>query len=129
MAKLRADIDAVFVTRFDTWHNGAPVLRFPKAESLSPVVTCFIINAVSLLDEALILLLDNNYPGHPELKWLRNRIEWLDKRRTLNDAPRLKEIANLRNDYAHELGKYGNLGELQTILADIEKELHHVGVL
>jgi hypothetical protein len=61
LAKLRADIDAVFVTRFDTWHDGVPGLRFAKAESLPPVATCFIIKAVSLLDEALILFLDNTF--------------------------------------------------------------------
>jgi hypothetical protein len=129
LEKLHADIDAVFVTRFDTWHEGAPVLSFPKVESIPPVATCFIINTVSLLDEALDLFLDTAFPTHPPLKRLRNRIEWLEKQGRLKNPTRLKEIADIRNDYAHELGKYGDVPELQQILKDIENELRNVGVV
>jgi hypothetical protein len=129
LEKLHTDIDGVFVTRFDTWHNGAPVLRFAKAESIRPVATCFIINAVALLDEAFVLFLDIRFPAHPDLKRLRNRIEWLEKQGALKNPKRLKDIANIRNDYAHVLGKYGDVPELQQILTDIENELRNLGVI
>lgn len=129
LAKLHVDIEAVFHARFDTWHGGAPVLRLEKAESLPPVATCFIINSVSLLEEALTMFLDIRFPSHPHLRSLRNKIEWLDKKGALSAGQRLMAIADLRNDYAHELGKYGDLTELKTILTDIEKELRHVGIL
>jgi len=128
--KLGHDIEAVFSVRFDTWLEGAPVINSPQYSTFPQVATCFIINTVALLDNALEMYISANYTAPwSQVNRLRRRIEFLKEQGELSDATRLIQIADKRNEYAHEAGKYGDFTELGLIRADVENELRHLHIL
>jgi hypothetical protein len=95
----------------------------------SVVPTCFIINATSLLDEALEIYIDSNFTANPkEVATLEKRINYIDRNSKLKDVNKLHAIRKMRNKYAHESGQYGNWEEMDQILMEIENALMQLGI-
>lgn len=92
--------------------------------------TRYLLAAVAVLDDALEAHIDTKLGGAPrDVTSLGKRIEFLDRGKHLKDGARLKAIQKLRNMYAHEAGKDSNLDEAIVVIADIEAELKHLGIL
>jgi len=112
---------------------------FLRFEAIPPVATCFIINAVALLDEALELFIRDKFQGQ-STSWtdtsgkrraansFGGRIDFLDRFGRLLSASTLRALKTRRNEYAHESGKYGDWRELDQVLAEIDTELRHLGI-
>ena len=83
---------------------------------------------VSLLDDALEAVIDARYPA-TVLSKLANRIEFLEARGQLADAPSLQAVREARNRYAHEHGNYATWDDVQSLLAIVHAELLHLGIL
>jgi hypothetical protein len=92
--------------------------------------TRYLLAAVAVLDDALEDHIDAKLGGAPrDVTSLGKRIEFLDQGKHLKDGVRLKAIQKLRNVYAHEADKDSNPDEALVVIADIEAELKHLGVL
>ncbi len=101
----------------------------PTGDSLDTFLPTFLyIATVSLLDDALDEFICANYPGTKPGK-LSQMLFFLEQQGRLNDPQRLSGIKDARNKYAHEPGEYGTWDELTALLADLDIELHHLGVL
>lgn len=141
IAKIHADSDKIRTGKILSGPGGEPArfIWMPRPDAAPLVATCFIINLVSLLDDALEDHIANNYSapynyldkngGKSKVKDLFGRIEFLDQDGKLSDAVKLHSIRDKRNEYAHEPDKYGDWAELDQTLVDIEAELRHLGII
>ncbi len=100
----------------------------PTSDNLDKFLPTFLfITAVSLLDDGLKAYIGANCPS--EVKSLHNRIEYLGCVGKLKDKARLMGIKEARNKYAHKPDQYATWDELTGVLANIEDELQHLGIL
>ena len=101
----------------------------PTGDALDTQLPTFVyIATVSLLDDALELIIDAKYPGAAVGK-LAQRINCLEAKGELKDASRLHKIRKVRNEYAHEYGRYASWSEVESLFTAMDDELRHLGVL
>lgn len=137
--KLQHDCHALRRALF-LFHRGElAIVHTPRSEAVPLVATCYIINATSILEEALELFIDANFtPPHKwtdangklkDVKDLNGRIELLRQANKLLDASKLHGIRRKRNIYAHEKDQYGDWAELDQVMNDLEAELKNLSIL
>lgn len=109
------------------WQDGQPSGYVLPAQASRAVATCFIIGAISLLDEALSMYTLAEFGGVSPT--LDHKIKYLETFNRLRDATGLHRVRKLRNEYAHTPEAYSNWEELDEVLSVIEAELKNLGIL
>ena len=126
--KMRHDVASLRSGVF-YWHGGRPVVHMPRRDASPVVATCYIINAVSLLDEGLEAYLSSRGARGAGNSKLAERIDALKKAGILKNAVRLHKIRKVRNAYAHKLGKYGDWPEFDNVLKDVDQTFRQLGLI
>jgi hypothetical protein len=127
--KMRHDGTSLRSARI-AWRGSHPLFHLPRGDAAPAVATCYIINAVSLLDEGLTMYLSSRQlSGAQGAGTLAKRIAVLRKAGRLNNAARLNAIRKRRNAYAHEPGKYGDWAEFDATLREVEQTFRQLGLI
>jgi hypothetical protein len=110
--------------------NAQPAGIYLPTHAIEAIATCYIINAVSIFDEALELVLNEKFAlTRADLNNLKTMIDYAGRVNSTLDTKALQDLRETRNDLAHELGQYRNWPSLDNALQLIRTELGKLGVL
>jgi hypothetical protein len=117
--------------KWKVWHNGLPFPAIPTKVDNNYAPTLFLINLVSLFDEALELYVDCNFSSNnpKHRRTFRELLKKLDSQKLLKDYSKCETVGKWRNNYAHEFGQYSNWDEFTQVLNCVESELRILGIV
>ncbi|MBL0075849.1 MAG: hypothetical protein IPP41_07905 [Rhodocyclaceae bacterium] len=107
---------------------GKPFLLFWQIAKHITLATLYIVNAVSALDDALKFAMEASAtPAEIEKEdSLGKRILFLEKCNALSNPGYLRDIKNMRNRFAHEVGKYATWQDLWVVLDGVRNEIQYL---